>query len=93
MLSAPEGMQRGQEGTGTASETQGWCMCENDRLVWEADIGTEVIRYLDVMLNMLALSACFSPVLPYSFLPFRLILFLSALLFSQLANSTYWAKI
>lgn len=31
-------------------------MCENGSLVWEADIVTEVIRYLDVMLNMLPLS-------------------------------------
>lgn len=32
-------------------------MCETDRLVREADIAAEVIRYLDVMLNMFPLSA------------------------------------
>lgn len=56
-----ESTQRGQEDTGVGSETQGWCMCENSSLVWEADIATEAIRYLDVMLNMLPVSLPLPP--------------------------------
>lgn len=76
-----ESTQRAQEDTGAGSETQGWCMCENGILVWEADIATEVIRYLDVMLNMLppSLSLSFFPLLSPSF---PLVLSLSASLLS-----------
>lgn len=42
--------QRNQEGDGGAGpETRG-------SLVWEVNTATEVIRYLDVMLNMLPLA-------------------------------------
>lgn len=75
-----ESTQRGQEDTGAGSETQGWCMCENSSLVWEADIATEAIRYLDVMLNMLPLSLL---------LPSRSVS-VSSPPPSQRANSTLW---
>lgn len=50
--------------------TPGVCVCDNGGLVWEADVVTEVIRYLDVMLNMLSPSA--SPLLSVSVSSHRL---------------------
>lgn len=60
-------------------------MCESGSRVWEADAVTEVIRYLDVMLNMLPLSPAL--LFPAPLVPSRSVSVSSHPL-SQMANRT-----